>query len=139
MDKHEIRDLYINETGNPFPGDIVNYADWLEEKFTSTNMLRDEILRCITYIDNHLSAGNIEPARKWCNEVRAILSPVAYNSKSVLPMRRPATDGVIDNSPQQLHPEIAPTIMKCFGQMGFGDERDGAALAARVVAQLSGV
>ena len=41
------------------------------------NIARDEILRCITYIDNYLSAGNIESARKWCNEVRAILSPVA--------------------------------------------------------------
>lgn len=37
MDKHELRDLYIKETGNPFPDDIVRYADWLEEKFTSNN------------------------------------------------------------------------------------------------------
>jgi len=35
--KHELRDLYIKETGNPFPGYIIKYADWLEEKFTSTN------------------------------------------------------------------------------------------------------
>jgi len=35
MDKHELRDLYIKETGNPFPDDIVRYANWLEEKFTS--------------------------------------------------------------------------------------------------------
>ena len=40
---------------------------------------------------------------------------------------------------QQLHPEIAPTIMQCFQQMGYGDAKDSAALAARVVAQLSGV
>jgi hypothetical protein len=48
-----------------------------------------------------------------------------------------------ENSPaspvQQLHPEIAPTIMRCFQQMGYGDAKDSAALAARVVAQLSGV
>lgn len=49
----------------------------VEERFTSTNTTRNEILRCITYIDNHLSAGNLDMARKWCNEVRAILSPVA--------------------------------------------------------------
>lgn len=48
-----------------------------------------------------------------------------------------------ENSPaapvQQLHPETAPTIMQCFQQMGYGDAKDSAALAARVVAQLSGV
>ena len=37
MDKHELRDLYIKETGNPFPDDIARYANWLEEKLTSTN------------------------------------------------------------------------------------------------------
>ena len=44
-----------------------------ESPATSPNIARDEILRCITYIDNHLSAGNVESARKWCNEVRALL------------------------------------------------------------------
>lgn len=32
MDKHELRDLYIKETGNPLLGDASKYADWLEEK-----------------------------------------------------------------------------------------------------------
>ena len=35
MDKHQLRDMYIAETGNPFPDDIVKYADWLEEKLLS--------------------------------------------------------------------------------------------------------
>lgn len=34
---------------------------------------KDEILRCIMFLDNYLSVGNIDMARKWCNEVRAIL------------------------------------------------------------------
>jgi len=37
MDKHELRDLYVKETGNPFPDNVAMYANWLEEKFTSTN------------------------------------------------------------------------------------------------------
>jgi len=39
------------------------------------------ILRCITYIDNYLSAGNIDMARKWCNEIRAILDQNAKSGK----------------------------------------------------------
>ena len=34
---HELRDLYIKETGNQFPDDIAKYADWMEEKLTSLN------------------------------------------------------------------------------------------------------
>lgn len=44
MNKHELRDLYIKETGNPFPDDVAKYADWLEEKLTSTNSTMDDIL-----------------------------------------------------------------------------------------------
>lgn len=37
MDKHDLRDLYVNETGNQFPCDAAKYVDWLEEKIISTN------------------------------------------------------------------------------------------------------
>jgi len=40
---------------------------------------------------------------------------------------------------QQPQPKIAQAIMVAFKEMKFGDDKDGAALAARVVAQLSGV
>lgn len=37
MDKHELRDLYIQETGNLFFEDVVKYADWMEERLTAHN------------------------------------------------------------------------------------------------------
>jgi hypothetical protein len=44
--KHKLRDLYIRETGNPFPDDVAKYADWLEEKITSTNKPSAKFCTC---------------------------------------------------------------------------------------------
>lgn len=81
MFKNNLRSRFEKERGIKAHEHIPKYADWLEqlveEKSTSTNSAVDEVLRCITYIDNYLSAGNVESARKWCKEVRTILSSVA--------------------------------------------------------------
>ena len=43
MDKHKLRNLYVNETGNIFLDDIVKYADWLEEKLIDTYLSNNNL------------------------------------------------------------------------------------------------
>lgn len=75
MDKHELRDMYIAETGNPFPDDVAKYADWLEEKFTSANNSIAEIAEQLQTFANVPDKGDrcripVELVKQWAQQLR---------------------------------------------------------------------
>lgn len=143
---------YSGVTGHVLPLLSVNgYQEWITDRGTITTLKVAPWDSCGAHA-LHRSAGGImiqRYDRTGCSDLSCMcggtMEPcddgeyVLWDDVAPLLVVAPAQQSGGVPPVQQLHPEIAPTIMRCFQQMGYGDPKDGAALAARVVAQLSGV